>query len=252
MRIVCEEWFIVLFSGLTTPVEMKLKLIPILTRMHHDISTATQVEGLIITSFSSIVQPLPLPLHPTSSSLSSSFVILLCHPPQLLFSPSFLTVPPHCPSSPSLLTVPPHRPSSPSLFTVPPHLPSSPSLLTFPLHLPSSPSLLTVPPHLPSSPSLFTVPPHRPSSPSLLTFPPHRPSSLLPFLALPPHTLSPHPISSPSLQVRDLCVKLLPSYPSLSFVTAILHTLTELAIATVVHMVDQVGGPNSDMLLLTP
>ena len=47
----CEKWgvkgFIVPFSGLTTPVEMKLKLIPILTRMHHDISTATQVEGLI-------------------------------------------------------------------------------------------------------------------------------------------------------------------------------------------------------------
>lgn len=114
---------IVPFSGLTTPVEMKLKLIPILTRMHHDISTATQVEGLIITCFSSIVQFLTLPLHPPSSSLSSSFLILFnlySHRPS---SPSLLTVPPHHPSSPSFLTVPPpHRPSSPSLLTVPPHL----------------------------------------------------------------------------------------------------------------------------------
>ena len=148
-------------------MEMKLKLIPILTRMHHDISTATQVEALIITCIKFCQSSSP-PSDPPSDppSLLILFTFLL-HPPQPLFSPS-----------------------SSFLLTVPSHL---------------LPSLLS---------SLFT--------------------------------LSPHPISSPSLQVRDLCVKLLLSYPSLSFVTAILHTLTELAIATVVHMVDQVGGGYSN------
>ena len=150
--------FIVPFSGLTTPVEMKLKLIPILTRMHHDISTATQVEGLIITCFSSIVQFLTLPLHPPSSSLSSSFLILLNLSSHRPFSPSLLTIPPHRPSSsPPLLTTPPHRPSSsPPLLTVPPHHLSSPSLPTFSPH--SSPSLPSLP-TLSPSPYLFTLSP---------------------------------------------------------------------------------------------
>ena len=41
-------------------------------------------------------------------------------------------------------------------------------------------------------------------------------------------------------QVRELCIKLLPAYPSLSFVTTILHTLTKLSIATLTHVPDQV------------
>ena len=41
-------------------------------------------------------------------------------------------------------------------------------------------------------------------------------------------------------QVRELCIKLLPAYPSLAFVTVILHTLTELSIATLIHIPDQV------------
>ena len=152
---------------------MKLKLIPILTRMHHDISTATQVEGLI----NSCIFPSPTLF---LSTLQSPLSFLLFH----LSSSS---------SSTSILTLPPHPSSSSFLLILPSHCPFSPPL----------------------TPLLFP-------------------------------TLPPHPISSPSLQVRDLCVKLLLSYPSLSFVTAILHTLTELAIATVVHMVDQVGGGYSD------
>lgn len=45
---------------------------------------------------------------------------------------------------------------------------------------------------------------------------------------------------STASQVRELCLRLLPSYPSLSFVAAIFHTLTELAMATVVHVPEQV------------
>lgn len=41
-------------------------------------------------------------------------------------------------------------------------------------------------------------------------------------------------------QVRELCLKLLPSYPSLSLVTTTLHTLTKLAVATLVHATQQV------------
>ena len=33
----------ILFSGLSTPMEMKLKLIPILQQMHHDIGMVSQV-----------------------------------------------------------------------------------------------------------------------------------------------------------------------------------------------------------------
>ena len=42
--------------GLTTPVEMKLKLIPILKQMHRDISTASQVSS---GSYNASIQSLP-------------------------------------------------------------------------------------------------------------------------------------------------------------------------------------------------
>jgi hypothetical protein len=41
-------------------------------------------------------------------------------------------------------------------------------------------------------------------------------------------------------QVRELCVKLLPTYPAFSLVTSTLHTLTTLAMATKIHIPDQV------------
>ena len=43
------------------------------------------------------------------------------------------------------------------------------------------------------------------------------------------------------LQARQLCVQLLSSYASLAFVSTILQTLTKLAVATLVHVSDQVG-----------
>lgn len=49
-------------------------------------------------------------------------------------------------------------------------------------------------------------------------------------------------------QVRELCLQLLPSYPSFSLVTSTLHTLTSLAKATRVHIPDQV---TSDLSLLS-
>ena len=41
-------------------------------------------------------------------------------------------------------------------------------------------------------------------------------------------------------QVRDLCVRLLLSHPSLSLVSALLQTLTTLTLHTLVHSTDQV------------
>ena len=49
-----------------------------------------------------------------------------------------------------------------------------------------------------------------------------------------------HPLCLSSLQVREVSLQLLQSYPSLSFVTTIIDTLTHLAIATLVQVPDQV------------
>lgn len=53
--------------------------------------------------------------------------------------------------------------------------------------------------------------------------------------------VSRYSLPPPMMQVREVCVKLLPAYPSLAFVTAILHTLTELSIATLIHIPNQVS-----------
>ena len=58
--------------------------------------------------------------------------------------------------------------------------------------------------------------------------------SLVPILTLMRHNIA------AATQVRELCLKLLPSYPSLSFVTVILRTLTKLATETLVHVPSQV------------
>ena len=50
-----------------------------------------------------------------------------------------------------------------------------------------------------------------------------------------------HNIYDFPLQARQLCVQLLSSYASLAFVSTILQTLTKLAVATLVHVSDQVG-----------
>ena len=52
-----------------------------------------------------------------------------------------------------------------------------------------------------------------------------------------------------------MCVQLLPSYPSFSLVTSTLHTLTTLAMATKIHIPDQVYTvtfPSSPSLLSLP
>ena len=49
-----------------------------------------------------------------------------------------------------------------------------------------------------------------------------------------------HPLCLSSPQVREVSLQLLQSYPSLSFVTTIIDTLTHLAIATLVQVPDQV------------
>ena len=43
------------------------------------------------------------------------------------------------------------------------------------------------------------------------------------------------------MQVRKLCMELLINYPSQQFVTTILHTLTQLAAATITDLTDQVS-----------
>ena len=95
------------------------------------------------------------------------------------------------------------------------------------------------------APFLFSLPsPPLPSPP--LPSPP-LPSPPLPSPPLPSSPLSLPPkqallyLTHTHTQVRELCLKLLPSYPSTSFTTAILNTLTELAIATLVHVYEQVS-----------
>ena len=67
-----------------------------------------------------------------------------------------------------------------------------------------------------------------------LTMPVGLKLSLIPIL-----TLTRHDIAA-ATQIRELCLKLLPSYPSLSFVSVILQTLTKLATETLVHVPSQV------------
>ena len=77
-----------------------------------------------------------------------------------------------------------------------------------------------------------------PSLPPGLTTPVGLKLRLVPIL-----TLMRHDIAA-ATQVRELCLKLLPSYPSLSFVATILQTLTKLATETLVHVPSQVREIN--------